>query len=151
MAIDSGCLCVISIQPCTHPHTLLLPDTTDALEGMNRIREAYIKASAYIRSLHKAKVITVTGSVGKTSTKEMIEAVLRQHYKNPLISKGNNNSMFSITRNIQSLKRTTNVCRRSARSHRKPSNTRQGSSRLISRSTPISVFRISKATAVRKR
>ncbi len=109
MAIDSGCLCVISIQPCTHPHTLLLPDTTDALEGTNRIREAYIKVSAYIRSLHKAKVITVTGSVGKTSTKEMIEAVLRQHYKSPLISKGNNNSMFSITRNIQSLKRTTNV------------------------------------------
>lgn len=109
MAIDSGCLCVISIQPCAHPHTLLLPDTTDALEGTNRIREAYIKASAYIRSLHKAKVITVTGSVGKTSTKEMIEAILRQHYKNPLISKGNNNSMFSITRNIQSLKRTTNV------------------------------------------
>ena len=109
MAADSGCLCVISIQPCTHPRTLLLPDTTDALEGTNRIREAYIKASAYIRSLHKAKVITVTGSVGKTSTKEMIEAVLRQHYKNPVISKGNNNSMFSITRNIQSLKRTTNV------------------------------------------
>lgn len=109
MAIDSGCLCVISNKPCAHPHTLLLPDTTDALEGTNRIREAYIKASAYIRSLHKAKVITVTGSVGKTSTKEMIEAVLRQHYKNPLISKGNNNSMFSITRNIQSLKRTTNV------------------------------------------
>ena len=109
MAIDSGCLCVISNKPCAHPHTLLLPDTTDALEGTNRIREAYIKVSAYIRSLHKAKVITVTGSVGKTSTKEMIEAVLRQHYKNPLISKGNNNSMFSITRNIQSLKRTTNV------------------------------------------
>lgn len=109
MAIDSGCLCVISNKPCAHPHTLLLPDTTDALEGTNRIREAYIKASAYIRSLHKAKVITVTGSVGKTSTKEMIEAVLRQHYKTPLISKGNNNSMFSITRNIQSLKRTTNV------------------------------------------
>ena len=101
MAIDSGCLCVISNKPCAHPHTLLLPDTTDALEGTNRIREAYIKASAYIRSLHKAKVITVTGSVGKTSTKEMIEAVLRQHYKTPLISKGNNNSMFSITRNIQ--------------------------------------------------
>lgn len=109
MAIDSGCLCVISNKPCAHPHTLLLPDTTDALEGTNRIREAYIKVSAYIRSLHKAKVITVTGSVGKTSTKEMIEAVLRQHYKNPVISKGNNNSMFSITRNIQSLKRTTNV------------------------------------------
>lgn len=109
MAIDSGCLCVISNKPCAHPHTLLLPDTTDALEGTNRIREAYIKASHYIRSLHKAKVITVTGSVGKTSTKEMIEAVLRQHYKTPLISKGNNNSMFSITRNIQSLKRTTNV------------------------------------------
>lgn len=65
MAIDSGCLCVISNKPCAHPHTLLLPDTTDALEGTNRIREAYIKASAYIRSLHKAKVITVTGSVGK--------------------------------------------------------------------------------------
>ncbi len=35
--------------------------------------------------------------------------MLRAHYKNPLVSKGNNNSMFSITRNIQKLKRPTNV------------------------------------------
>ena len=39
----------------------------------------------------------------------MIESVLRAHYKKPLVSRGNNNSMFSITRNIQKLRRPTNV------------------------------------------
>lgn len=107
MAIEAGCLFIITNEPCEYENSLYIPDTDE--NGNSIITAAYIHASHYIRSIHKAKVIALTGSVGKTSTKEMIEAVLRTHYKNPLISKGNNNSMFSITRNIQSLKRPTNV------------------------------------------
>lgn len=107
LALKSGCLFIITNEPCDFENSLYIPDTDE--EGYSVITDAYIRASHYIRSIHKAKVIALTGSVGKTSTKEMIEAVLRAHYKNPVVSKGNNNSIFSVTRNIQSLKRPTNV------------------------------------------
>lgn len=106
-AVSTGCLCIITNEPCDFENSLLITDTNE--DGYSIITDAYIRASHYIRSIHKSKVIALTGSVGKTSTKEMIEAVLRAHYKNPLVSKGNNNSMFSIIRNIQKLKRPTNV------------------------------------------
>lgn len=106
-AATSGCLFIITNKPCDFERSLYIPDTNE--DGHSIITDAYIRASNYIRSIHKAKVIALTGSVGKTSTKEMIESVLRMHYKNPIVSKGNNNSIFSVTRNIQSLKRSTNV------------------------------------------
>ena len=106
-AVSVGCLCIITNTPCDFENSLLITDTNP--DGSSVITDAYIRASHYIRSIHRAKVIALTGSVGKTSTKEMIESVLRAHYKNPLVSKGNNNSMFSVTRNIQKLKRLTNV------------------------------------------
>ena len=105
-AVKKKCLLIITDMPCDYPHSLLVQD--DSAEE-NPICTAYIKASHYIRNLHKAKVIAITGSVGKTSTKEMVESVLRAHYRQPLVSKGNNNSMFSVTRNIQSMKRFHNV------------------------------------------
>ncbi len=107
MAMNKKCLFIISNTQCSYPNSLILSDTAE--NGDSIIKEAYIRASHYIRSIHKAKVIAVTGSVGKTSAKEMLESVLRAHYKKPVISKGNNNSMFSVTRNIQKLKRPTNV------------------------------------------
>lgn len=105
-AMERKCLCIITDTPCEYSHVMCLP-----WEGQkeNPVREAYVKAGAYIRGLHKAKVITITGSVGKTSTKEMVESVLRAHYRQPLVSKGNNNSLFSVTRNIQNLKPFHNV------------------------------------------
>ena len=107
MAMNKKCLFIISNMQCSYPNSLILSDTAE--NGDSIIKEAYIRASHYIRSIHKAKVIAVTGSVGKTSAKEMLESVLRAHYRKPIISKGNNNSMFSVTRNIQKLKRPTNV------------------------------------------
>lgn len=106
VAAEKKCLLIITDTPCDYPRSLLIEDN-GAEE--NPICTAYINASHYIRKLHKAKVITITGSVGKTSTKEMVESVLRAHYRQPLVSKGNNNSMFSVTRNIQSMKRFHNV------------------------------------------
>lgn len=103
-ALHNGYLLLIADRPVDAPHTIYVPD-----EQHKILQEAYIRILHYIRSIHKAKVIGITGSIGKTSTKEMVEAVLRQHYRKPLISKGNNNSMFSVGRNIQQLKRPTNV------------------------------------------
>ena len=63
-----------------------------------------LKIFKYIRDLTDVKVITVTGSIGKTSTKEMIESVLRQKYNdNMLVSIGNSNSRFKVAYNISRL------------------------------------------------
>lgn len=54
-----------------------------------------------MRNLNDITVICVTGSVGKTSQKEMIESVLNEKYKNKIVSsKGNSNSIVSSCRNI---------------------------------------------------
>ncbi|MBQ4649736.1 MAG: leucine-rich repeat protein [Firmicutes bacterium] len=106
-AMGADFLLMITDTPCGHPNQLVITGTDD--EGNSLIRNAYSRAIHHIRRLHKAKIITVTGSVGKTSTKEMIESVLRAHYKNPVVSKGNNNSFFAVARYIQNLKYSTNV------------------------------------------
>lgn len=51
--------------------------------------------AAYKRSLFKGTVIGITGSVGKTSTKEMLYNVLKQRYK-VLKTKGNENSQIGL-------------------------------------------------------
>lgn len=65
-------------------------------------RKAYMALAAYYRSLFAIPVVGVTGSVGKTSTREMIAAAvgIRFHvHKN----KGNYNNMVGIPATILSL------------------------------------------------
>ena len=51
--------------------------------------------AAYKRSLFKGTVIGITGSVGKTSTKEMFSNVLKENYK-VLKTNGNENSQIGL-------------------------------------------------------
>ncbi len=51
--------------------------------------------AAYKRSLFTGPVIGITGSVGKTSTKEILSNVLKQNYK-VLKTKGNENSQIGL-------------------------------------------------------
>ena len=106
MAAEIKPLLIVSDEKTDYPNSLHIENSGPEHDG---IRDLYIKTLHYIRSIHKAEVIAVTGSIGKTSTKEMIESVLRHHYKRPMVSEGNNNSFYAIARNIQSLKRPTNV------------------------------------------
>ena len=69
-----------------------------------------VKIFHYIKSLRKITTVAVTGSVGKTSTKEMIEKVLYEKYRNKLVaSKGNSNVIFRIASNILRLDYNTKV------------------------------------------
>lgn len=71
--IEKGALCVLSerdLPDCKGPY-IKVPST---LVAFNRIARAY-------RQLFDIPVVGVTGSVGKTSTKEMIASVLSQKYK----------------------------------------------------------------------
>lgn len=68
------------------PICFLVPNTLDALHQL----------AAYWRSLHlNCRVVGVTGSVGKTTTKELIAAVLRQRFTT-LKSPGNYNNEIGL-------------------------------------------------------
>jgi len=58
-------------RPVGMPVIFRVPDPLAALQRLG----------AYWRALHTPRVVGITGSVGKTSTKEMTAAVLRQRYR----------------------------------------------------------------------
>ncbi|MBP3634853.1 MAG: UDP-N-acetylmuramoyl-tripeptide--D-alanyl-D-alanine ligase [Bacilli bacterium] len=65
--------------------------------------KALQKLAKYKRSLYDIPVIAVTGSVGKTSTKDMIASVLKQKY-NVLKTEGNYNNHIGLPLTILKLK-----------------------------------------------
>ncbi len=71
-AYELGAICAISEQllPVDHPY-ILVKSSTQAIKDI---------AEAYRKLFENIEVIGITGSVGKTSTKEMIAAVLSQEY-----------------------------------------------------------------------
>jgi UDP-N-acetylmuramoyl-tripeptide--D-alanyl-D-alanine ligase len=70
------------------PEDLGLVEVADTLEGLQRFAAAY-------RSLLSVKTVGVTGSSGKTSTKELIAAVLRTRFKTKA-TKGNLNNHIGV-------------------------------------------------------
>ncbi|MBK8287430.1 MAG: hypothetical protein IPK95_01325 [Cellvibrionales bacterium] len=53
------------------------------------------KSQELNRALFKGKIIGLTGSAGKTTTKEMISAILSQHHC-PLVTVGNLNNHIGV-------------------------------------------------------
>lgn len=105
-AAEQKPLLILTDEPCDYPNSIQIPNSSGNHE---EVQELYIRMLHYIRSIHRAKVIGITGSIGKTSTKEMMEAVLRQQFDRLVISEGNNNSIRAVGRNIQDLKQRTAV------------------------------------------
>lgn len=64
--------------------------------------EAYIKLCNTVRQQLNAKVIALTGSVGKTTTKDMIDIVLAAGYKTSK-SRHNSNGFASMALNLQKI------------------------------------------------
>ena len=72
MTVDQGAACVLCERaPGVDTPYILVDSTLVALKGI----------AAYYRSLFTIPFIGVTGSVGKTSTKELISSVLAQRYR----------------------------------------------------------------------
>ncbi len=65
--------------------------------------QCFYKVNAWIKSLYNVKTVDITGSVGKTTTKEMLSAVLATQY-NLHKSPGNSNTYAGISDTIQRLK-----------------------------------------------
>jgi len=73
-----------------------VPDTLAALQ----------KFSASYRSSHAARIVAVTGSSGKTSTKEMIASVLRQKFRT-VATQGNLNNHIGVPLTLLQIARDT--------------------------------------------
>lgn len=96
-AVNKGAKAVIvdrSIKPYPNLSIIRVKDTTKALQDL-----AYFNRMRY----KDLKVVGVTGSVGKTTTKDMLAWVLKQKYK-VLKSEGNYNNHFGLPLSLLSLK-----------------------------------------------
>ena len=78
--IDSG-----KIEKWADKNIIKVQDTLEALYGLAR----------YKRSLYDIPVIAITGSVGKTSTKDIVASVVAKKYKT-LKTEGNNNNNIGL-------------------------------------------------------
>ena len=95
-AFQTGATAIITAKDVSYPDKIVIKveDTYQALKDM----------AIYLRSHRPVKVVGVTGSVGKTSTKEMISAVLEQKY-NVLKTEGNFNNEIGLPLTILRIRR----------------------------------------------
>ena len=99
-AFERGALAVLSEQELQNPQGpyILVRSTTDAMK----------KLAAYYRRSLDIKVVGITGSVGKTSTKEVIASVLGQKYQ-VLKTDGNFNNEIGLPLTIFRIRREHEV------------------------------------------
>ena len=72
-AFQTGATAIITAKDVSYPDKIVIKveDTYQALKDM----------AIYLRSHRPVKVVGVTGSVGKTSTRDMVYSVVKQKYK----------------------------------------------------------------------
>ena len=81
-AINNGAVAIISEVDIDYPIPKI--KVSSAVEALGQIAK-------YIRQLYQKPVIAITGSVGKTTTKELVSLVLKEKYKVLKSEKNNNN------------------------------------------------------------
>ncbi len=86
-AFNNGASTIITSIPISHPskNIILVDDTIVALQDMAK----------YVRQTRNIKVVGITGSVGKTSTKDMVYSVVKTKYKT-LKTLGNYNNEIGL-------------------------------------------------------
>jgi len=93
-AFENGCMCTLSHKKLDRDNYILVSDTTKALRDI----------AEYCRGLFNVKVIAITGSVGKTTVKEMLSSVLSTKYS-VLKNIGNFNNEIGVPKTILNLEK----------------------------------------------
>lgn len=95
-ALDLGCSYAIVDEKeyATHPNILLVNDCLDALQ----------KLANHHRNKFKIPVLAITGSNGKTTTKELVMSVLSQEY-NVIATQGNYNNHIGVPLTLLRIKK----------------------------------------------
>ncbi len=96
-AIAAGAPAAVVEQPLEAPGDAALLHVSDSLKALQQL-------AAWWRRRHDAKVIAITGSVGKTTCKELIASVLGYKYR-VLKSEGNLNTEIGIPLSLLRLKK----------------------------------------------
>ncbi len=86
MAFEKGATCVLSEKEIKTDYPVIFVEST---------RKAFMDLAEYYRSLFDIKTVAVTGSVGKTTTKDIIASVLMQKY-NIIKTEGNFNNEIGL-------------------------------------------------------
>ena len=81
-----------------HPHIIKVEKTLDALQDL----------AHHHRHQMKAKVLSITGTNGKTTTKELVSAVLAQQY-NIINTQGNYNNHIGVPLTLLTIKPETEI------------------------------------------
>ena len=84
-AFDAGALCCLSEKPIEGRPHILVPSAQDAFQII----------AAYYRSLFPIPAVAISGSAGKTTTKELVAGVLSQKYS-VLKNEGNLNNQTGV-------------------------------------------------------
>lgn len=92
-ATKKGAMLLVTFQTLPFPCRAVLCDN---------VMEAHIAVCAHIRRQYAMKTIAITGSIGKTSTKDMLAEVMRMGY-NTVKSERNSNVQVAIGMNLQKL------------------------------------------------
>lgn len=97
-AISAGCRCIISQEPISSAvigEKIALIIVKDSEMALSYMASAQLEERTY-------PVIAVTGSVGKTTTKDMIAAVMREG-KRTYVSSGNHNSVIGMPLSVMEI------------------------------------------------
>ena len=97
-AFENGAVCAVSERACEGYPTIVVSDAESAL---GKIARAY-------RQKLNITVVGITGSVGKTTTKELVASVLSQKY-NVAKTEGNFNNELGLPLTILSIKPDTEI------------------------------------------
>ena len=97
-AIAQGAACALAQRPGDYPagRVLMVENTVDAMLAL----------AAWYRDRMPARVVGITGSVGKTTTKEMVAAVLSARFRT-IKTQGNQNNEIGAPRTLFSIDRDT--------------------------------------------
>jgi UDP-N-acetylmuramoyl-tripeptide--D-alanyl-D-alanine ligase len=68
--------------------------------ALNDVLESFVNLAAAWRSQFQYPVVAITGSVGKTSTKQSLASILIRHGAHVLVSEGNQNTRIGLSLNI---------------------------------------------------
>ena len=101
-AIAQGCRCIISqepVSPAIADDSVVLIAVKDSEMALSYMASAQLEGKSFPR-------IAVTGSVGKTTTKDMIAAVMREA-KKTYVSEGNHNSVIGMPLSVMEIPEDT--------------------------------------------
>ena len=94
-AIAAGCRCIISQEPIECGKNVAVIAVKDSEMALSYMASAQLAEKAFPR-------VAVTGSVGKTTTKDMIAAVMREG-KKTYVSAGNHNSVIGMPLSVMEI------------------------------------------------